>query len=63
VLARKTVVQHQDNCRAFVTTNGCFPSKATKTPRFRGEEPTVFQDKPAKIDETLELLGHGEEER
>jgi hypothetical protein len=32
VLARKTAAQHQDNRRAFVTTNGCFPSKATKDP-------------------------------
>jgi hypothetical protein len=32
VLARKTAAQHRDNCRAFVTTNGCFPSKATKDP-------------------------------
>jgi hypothetical protein len=30
LLARKTAAQHQDNRRAFVTTNGCFPSKATK---------------------------------
>jgi hypothetical protein len=32
VLARKTGAQHQDNRRAFVTTNGCFPSKAAKIP-------------------------------
>jgi hypothetical protein len=32
VLARKTAAQHQDNRRAFVTMNGCFPSKATKIP-------------------------------
>jgi hypothetical protein len=31
-MARKTAAQHRDNCRAFVTTNGCFPSKATKDP-------------------------------
>jgi hypothetical protein len=32
VLAYKTAAQHQDNRRAFVTTNGCFLSKATKIP-------------------------------
>jgi hypothetical protein len=32
LLARKTVVQQQDNRCAFMTMNGCFPSKATKIP-------------------------------
>jgi hypothetical protein len=30
VLVRKTAAQHRDNRRAFVTTNGCFLSKATE---------------------------------
>jgi hypothetical protein len=30
--ARKTAAQHQNSCRTSVTTNGCFPSKATKIP-------------------------------
>jgi hypothetical protein len=38
-----------------VTITGCFPSKATKIPRFRGGEPTVFQRKTTKINQTLEL--------
>jgi hypothetical protein len=58
-LARKTAAQHQDNHRAFVTMNGCFPSKATKIPLFRGGEPTAFQRKAAKIIQTLGLLGLG----
>jgi hypothetical protein len=61
VLARKTAAQHQDNRRAFVTINGCFSSKATKIPLFRGGEPTAFQRKAAKINQTLRLLGHGRE--
>jgi hypothetical protein len=63
LLARKTAAQHRDNRRAFVTTNGCFPSKATKIPRFRGGEPTAFQRKTAKMIQTLGLLGHDREER
>jgi hypothetical protein len=59
VLARKTAVQHQDNRCAFVTTNGCFSSKATKDPRFRGGETTAFQRKTVKINQTLGLLGIG----
>jgi hypothetical protein len=38
-----------------VTITGCFPSKATKIPRFRGGKPTVFLHKMAKIHQTLEL--------
>ena len=30
MLAREIAAQHQDICRAFVTTNDCFTSKATK---------------------------------
>jgi hypothetical protein len=32
LLAPKIAAQHRDNRRAFVTTNRCFPSKATKIP-------------------------------
>jgi hypothetical protein len=63
VLARKTAVQHQDNRRAFVTTNGCFSSKATNDPRFCGGETTAFQRKTAKINQNLGLLGIGRENK
>jgi hypothetical protein len=63
MLVRKTAAQHRDNRRAFVTTNICFSSKATKIPHFRGGKPTAFQDKMTKIDQTLGLLGHGREKR
>jgi hypothetical protein len=63
VLARKTAAQHQDNRRAFVTTNGCFSSKATKDPRFRGGETTAFQRKTVKINQILGLLGIGGENK
>ena len=40
-----------------MTTNDCFPSKATKGTHFRGGEPTVFQHKTVKTNQTLGLLG------
>jgi hypothetical protein len=43
--------------------NGCFSSKATKDPRFRGGETTAFQRKTAKISQTLGLLGIGRENK
>jgi hypothetical protein len=45
VLPRKTAAQHRDSCRAFVTTPDCFPSKATKVPRFRGGDRPFFSAK------------------
>jgi hypothetical protein len=57
VLARKTIVQHQDNCRAFVMD--AFQAKQQRFLRFCEGEPTVFHDKTTKIDQIIELLGHG----
>jgi hypothetical protein len=64
LLARKTAAQHQDNRRAFVTTNGCFPSKATKDPlTFVEERRPLFSAKRQRLNQTLGLLGHGRELR
>jgi hypothetical protein len=63
-LARKTAVQHQDNRRAFMTTNGCFPSKATKIPSLSWRSTDRFSGQNGKdFYQTPELLGHGKEER
>jgi hypothetical protein len=64
VLAHKTAAQHQDNRRAFVTTNGCFPSKATKDSlAFVEDGRLLFSAKRQRLNQTLGLLGHGGEER
>jgi hypothetical protein len=49
-LARKTAAQHQDNRRAFVTTNGCFPSKATKIPSLSWRRDDRFSAQNGKDD-------------
>jgi hypothetical protein len=60
-LARKTAAQHQDNRRAFVTTNGCFPSKATKDSlAFVEENRPFFSAKRQRFGQTLGLLGPAE---
>ena len=56
---RNWSAQQHDSYRAFATTSDCFPSKATKDPRFRGGKPTVFQRKTAKINQSLGKLGLG----
>jgi hypothetical protein len=64
VLARKTAAQYQDNRRAFVTTNGCFPSKATKIPSLSWRRDDRFSAQNGKdFYQILGLLGHGREEQ
>jgi hypothetical protein len=58
LLARKTAAQHQDNCRSFTRHTIAFRAKQQR-PYCHGGEPIVFQDKTAKINQILRLLGHG----
>jgi hypothetical protein len=63
VLAHKIVAQHQDSCRAFVTTNGCFPSKATKIPSLSWRRTDRFSAQNGKVDPNPRAWQRNEKEK
>ena len=63
MLAREIAAQHQDNRRAFVTTNDCFTSKARKISSLSWRRTDRFPAQNGKDRQTLGLLGLGRKYR